>query len=295
MSIGAVLDEATSRLRLSSPTARLDAELLIAHTLGVGRAQVIARLREPLQDGAREQFMALIARREDLEPVAYLIGEREFYGLPLYVDRRVLVPRPETELLVDLAVRAARSMPREELRVADIGTGSGAIAVAVAANVPRARVYATDVSDDALDVARRNVARHRLDRRITLLRGAGLAPLPEPVDLLLTNPPYTVLAEVDENVRRHEPHLALDAGADGLTVIRELIADAPRYIAQGTMLIEIAAWQGTSAAALARAAFPCARIQVHRDLAGLDRVLEIRAVDAPSEPEVVQRGADHAP
>ena len=294
-SIGAAIDEATSRLRSSSPTPRLDAELLMAHALGAGRVQVIARLREPIPEGAREQFAALLARREELEPVAYLTGEREFYGLPLYVDRRVLVPRPETEILVELALRAGRATPRQELCVADIGTGSGAIAIAVAANLPRARVYATDVSVDALAVAQRNVVRHGLNERIKLLHGAGLAVLPEQVDLLLTNPPYTVLAEVDENVRRHEPHLALDAGSDGLAVIRELIADAPRYIDQGTMLIEIAAWQGTAAAALARAAFPRARIHVHRDLAGLDRVLEIRAADVPSGVEAAQRGAPHAP
>ncbi len=274
--IGAALAEATARLRPFSPSARLDAELLLAHVVGRGRAQVVAGIRDELSEQAREQFMALIARRADLEPIAYLIGEREFYGLPLYVDHRVLVPRPETELLVDLALRAARSAPRKDLRVADIGTGSGAIAVAVAAHLPEARVFATDVSVDALDVAKRNIRRHGLQERITLLHGSGLGVLPGPVDLLLTNPPYTVLAEVDENVRRHEPHLALDAGADGLAVIRELIADAPRYLDRGTMLIEIAAWQGPAVADLAAAAFPRAATAVHRDLAGLDRLLEIR-------------------
>ena len=282
-SVGTALMEATARLRPFSPSARLDAELLLAHVLGVGRAQVVANLRDELSEQVCEQFMALTARRADLEPVAYLTGEREFYGMMLYVDRRVLVPRPETELLVDLALRAARSAPRKELRVADIGTGSGAIALAVAAHLPEARVVATDLSIDALDVARRNIQRHGLGEQITLLHGAGLGVLPGQVDLLLSNPPYTVLAEVDENVRRHEPHLALDAGPEGLAVIRELIVDAPRYLDHGTMLIEIAAWQGPAVVDLAVGAFPGAGIAVHRDLAGLDRVLEIR-VSEMSEP-----------
>ncbi|HSH78005.1 MAG TPA: peptide chain release factor N(5)-glutamine methyltransferase [Herpetosiphonaceae bacterium] len=282
-SVGTALMEATARLRPFSPSARLDAELLLAHVLGVGRAQVVAGLREELSEQVCEQFVALTARRADLEPVAYLTGEREFYGMMLYVDRRVLVPRPETELLVDLALRAARSAPRKDLRVADIGTGSGAIAVAIAAHLPEARVLATDLSIDALDVARRNIQRHGLGERIILLHGAGLGVLPGQVDLLLSNPPYTVLAEVDENVRRHEPHLALDAGPEGLAVIRELIVDAPRYLDHGTMLIEIAAWQGPAVVDLAVAAFPGADIAVHRDLAGLDRVLEIR-VSEMSEP-----------
>lgn len=281
--VSAALAEATARLRPFSPSARLDAELLLAHVLGVGRAQVVAGLHEELSEQVCEQFTALTTRRADLEPVAYLTGEREFYGMMLYVDRRVLVPRPETELLVDLALRAARSAPRKDLRVADIGTGSGAIAVAVAAHLSEARVLATDLSIDALDVARRNIQRHGLGERITVLHGAGLGVLPGQVDLLLSNPPYTVLAEVDENVRRHEPHLALDAGPEGLAVIRELIADAPRYLNHGTMLIEIAAWQGPAVVDLAVAAFPGAAIAVHRDLAGLDRVLEIR-VSEMSEP-----------
>ena len=220
---------------------------------------------------------ALVERRAELEPVAYLTGTREFYGLPFYVDWRVLAPRPETELLVDLAIRAAQEHPsRVLLRVADIGTGSGAIAVAVAMHVPRARIFAVDLSADALEVARVNVDRHGLGDRITLLHGDGLCPLPGAVDLLLANPPYTVLAEVDENVRRHEPHLALDGGDDGLAAIRELIAAAPGYLEAGTMLIEIGARQGAAATALAQAAFPHATVTLHRDLGGLDRVLEIQ-------------------
>lgn len=275
--VGAALDAATARLRASSPTARLDAEALLAHVLQLSRAGLLARRGDALMDDAAGRFARLVARRAELEPVAYLTGEREFYGLPFTVDRRVLVPRPETELLVDLALRAAaRFSGQAEIRVADIGTGSGAIAVAVAAHLPAAHVWAVDLSEEALDVARANVARQHVAERVTLLHGNGLAPLPGPVDLLLSNPPYTVLAEVDENVRRHEPHAALDGGADGLAVIRELFAAAPRYVNHdGAVLMEIAAWQGATASAVARAAFPDAAISVHRDLAGLERVLQV--------------------
>ena len=274
--IGAALQDATSRLRNVSPTARLDAEVLLAHVLGTTRTYLIASLDEPLAQSAGERLAELVARRAALEPVAYLIGEREFYGLPLYVDRRVLVPRPETELLVDLALAASARLPSNQaLAVADIGTGSGAIAIAVAANLPQAHVWAVDLSEAALEVARANVERHGLGDRITLLHGDGLWPLPGPVDLLLSNPPYTILETIDENVRRYEPHLALDGGPGGLQVIRKLLATAPRYLKGRSLLMEIGAWQGQAVKALAAASFPDAAITIHRDLAGLDRVLEV--------------------
>jgi release factor glutamine methyltransferase len=274
--IGAALQEATSYLRIVSPTARLDAELLLAHVLRTTRTQLIARLDEPLAKRASEHLSELVIRRAELEPVAYLVGEREFYGLPLYVDPRVLVPRPETELLVELALAASARLPGDyALEVADIGTGSGAIAIAVAANLPHAHVWAVDLSEAALEVARANVERHGLGDRITLLQGDGLQPLPEPVDLLLSNPPYTMLETIDENVRRYEPHLALDGGSGGLQVIREILATAPRYLKGSTLLMEIGAWQGQAVKALAAASFPGAAITIHRDLAGLDRVLEV--------------------
>jgi release factor glutamine methyltransferase len=259
-----------------SPTARLDAEVLLAHVLQTTRTRLIASLDAPLANSAHARLDDLVARRAELEPVAYLIGEREFYGLPLYVDRRVLVPRPETEMLVDLAVAAGtRRSTNHTLEVADIGTGSGAIAIAVAANLPHAHVWAVDLSEAALEVARVNIERHGLGDRITLLQGNGLQPLPEPVDLLLSNPPYTTPETIDENVRRYEPHLALDGGSGGLQVIRELLKTAPRYLKGGTLLMEIGAWQGNVVKALAAASFPDATITIHRDLAGLDRMIEV--------------------
>lgn len=271
------LHTATKRLNSVSTTARLDAEMILAHVLGATRERILVDFNEPLASQHQERFEQDIQRRLRLEPVAYLIGEREFYGLPLRVDARVLVPRPETELLVERAIQCAREHPRwPALRVADIGTGSGAIAIAVAKHLPASRVWAVDLSSAALEVARTNIERHGLEERITLLEGDGLGVLPGSVDLLLTNPPYTILAEVDDNVRRFEPHLALDGGPDGLAIIAQLIVAAPAYLRQGVMLIEIGAWQGQDALALARAAFPQAMTQLHRDLAQHDRLLEIR-------------------
>lgn len=278
ITIARALIWATSVLRDTSPTARLDAELLLAHALGIGRARLLAEHQQPLDQGAHERFGQYITRRAALEPVAYLIGAREFYGLALYVDSRVLVPRPETELLVELALAYGRAQAARlaELRIADICTGSGCIAIALASQLPAARVSATDLSADALDVARINCARHQLGGRVTLLQGDLCAPLVGEFDLLVSNPPYTILSVIDEGVRRHEPHLALDGGPDGLSIYRRLLACAPAYLAPGgALLLEIGAEQGAAVSALAQRSFPHARIMVHRDLAGHERVVEV--------------------
>jgi release factor glutamine methyltransferase len=248
------LRDAANMLRPTSPTARLDVEMILAHVLKSTRERLLADWSEALRADDHRRFLQLLERRVAGEPVAYLIGEREFYGLRMHVDRRVLVPRPETELLVEHALRLARVHPRYPTRV-----------------------LAVDCSVDALAVARANVQQHHLADRVTLLHGMDFAPLDGPVDLLLTNPPYTILAEVDENVRRFEPAVALDGGADGLEMIERLLRSAPAYLQTGAMLVEIGAWQGQAALTLARACFPDALIRLHVDLAGLDRLLEIRA------------------
>lgn len=288
--IGHLLAEAARRLAEVSPTPRLDAELLLAHVAGWSRARLLAATNEAFDDAQAAAFAQLVVRRANLEPVAYLTGRREFYGLDLLVDARVLVPRPETELLVELALaRLQASTPPDgrPLRIADVGTGSGAIALALAAGLTAAHIpahiYATDCSAVALAVAAANRTRHRLAPHITLLQGDLLAPLPTtaaPLDLLVSNPPYTILAEIDAGVRRHEPHLALDGGADGLAVYRRLLDQAPRWFdstgAAGHLLLEIGATQAAAVVALVQAAFPAASVAVHRDLAGHARVVAAR-------------------
>ncbi|GAB4204166.1 MAG: peptide chain release factor N(5)-glutamine methyltransferase [Roseiflexaceae bacterium] len=275
MTVARALAWAGSTLAGSSPSARLDAELLLAHTLGWSRARVLAEGRIELDPAQQARFAALVDRRAALEPVAYLVGQREFYGLDFEVTPAVLVPRPETELLVERALEFARNLPAGA-QIADIGAGSGAIAVALAVHLPQARISAVDLSAEALAVAGRNAARHGVAGRVRLLQGDLLAPLDSPVDLLVSNPPYTVLAEIDEGVRRHEPHLALDGGPDGLELYRRLLAAAPPLLRPGgAVLLEIGATQAETVSALARQHFPDARVTVEQDLAGHDRVVII--------------------
>ena len=272
--VGAWLLATSAQLAASSSSPRLDAELLLAHVLGWSRARLLAERPAELSAETLARVAALVERRRNLEPIAYILGEREFYGLPLFVDRRVLVPRPETELLVELALTRARQRGGN-LRIADIGTGTGAIAIALAMHLPHASVIASDLSPEALAVAAQNLQRHGLGERVKLVQGDLLAALSEPVDLLVSNPPYTILAEIDEGVRRHEPHLALDGGGpQGLAIYERLLTAAPQYLAAGaSLLLEIGAWQGLAVRSLAQQHLPMAIVQLHHDLAGHPRVI----------------------
>ena len=241
--------------------------------LGLNRTQVLTQPERTLSAAEQAAFERLTARAAVNEPLAYILGRREFYGLSFEVNSQVLVPRPETELLVDLA-RARR--PKRAL---DVGTGSGCIAVALAVNVPDATVTALDLSPEALAVARRNAAAHGVSDRLTFVQSDLLAAL-EPAatfDLLCANLPYIDTAELSTlPVAAHEPALALDGGPGGLLVIERLLAQAPPHLAPGaTLLLEIGATQGAAAVALGRAAFPAAAVRIVRDLSDLDRVLTI--------------------
>lgn len=276
-SINSALAWASAVLRATSHTPRLDAELLLAHVLGLSRAKLIAEGRMLLAETDQASYQQLIAGRANLEPVAYLIGQREFYGLEMYVNPSVLVPRQETELLVDLALAWAQQPGmREQILIADICTGSGCIAIALAKQLPQAQLYATDISAAALELAARNRARHHVTDRIQLLEGDLLASLPQPVDLLISNPPYTIFDSIDEGVRRHEPRLALDGGPDGLEFYRRLLAAAATKLRpNAAMMFEIGADQGQAVLKLARHSFPQAQHCLHQDLAGHDRVVRI--------------------
>ena len=265
--------------------------------LGLTRAQVLARPEALLSPEQAAAFEALVARAAQGEPLAYLTGRREFCGLDFEVDARVLVPRPETELLVDRA-RAARPA-----RVLDVGTGSGCIAIALAVSLPQAVITATDLSAGALEVAARNAQRHHIDHRLNFIQSDLLAfwspdssdlrlafsaselssvtshfPLPTShFDLIAANLPYIepdVLRRLA--VSRFEPSLALDGGPGGLVLIERLLRQAPAALAPGgLLLLEIGASQGPAALELARNTFPDASASIERDLAGLDRLLVI--------------------
>jgi release factor glutamine methyltransferase len=261
---------------------RLEAEVLLAHVLGTARTVLMAHPERPLTSGQLGRYEALVRRRASNYPLPYLTGRVEFHGLEFEVTPEVLIPRPETETLVDLA------LARRPASVVDVGTGSGCIAVSLAVRLPDALVYAIDISPAALAVARRNVERHGVAERVRLMVGDVLSPRPGPVDLIVSNPPYVPTGEcasLPASIRDYEPRLALDGGPGGLRVIRRLLAQAPAVLrgpdpAQGRpgggLLIEIGAGQGKAASRLARAFFPEATVRVHRDLVGRDRVLEVQ-------------------
>ena len=252
---------------------RLDAEVLLAHVLRTDRLSLYTRFDQPLVRAELDAYRDLVRRRLKGEPVAYLTGRKEFWSLGLAVDPRVLIPRPETELVVEAALEMTRDAPPGIL--ADVGTGSGAIALALKKERPAWRVLATDISAPALDVARANAA--RLGLAIELLEGDLLAPLAPfaPLDLIACNPPYLGDAELPSlmpDVRDHEPRVALTPGADALGLIRRVVADAPALLRpDAALVLEIAAGLGDGVRALL-AEHGFVGITVRRDYAGHDRV-----------------------
>ncbi|HEX5137460.1 MAG TPA: peptide chain release factor N(5)-glutamine methyltransferase [Planctomycetota bacterium] len=269
MTVQEILGRATKRLRESAIlSARLEAELLLAHALRVRRLDLHAAGARTLVPAELSAYEALLDRRARGEPVAYLTGRREFYSLELEVTSDVLVPRPETEMLVDrvLALRPGRLL--------DLGTGSGCVAVACAAHLKGCSVTATDVSAKALAVARRNAERH--GARVRFLEGDlyGALPEGERFDVIASNPPYVRAAEA-ARVATHEPLLALDGGPEGLSLLARVIEGAPgRLEPEGTLLCEIGEDQEAAALRLAEGRFASA--EVERDLAGNPRMLRAR-------------------
>jgi release factor glutamine methyltransferase len=267
----------------------LDAQVLLAHVLGTDRAALLAHPERILTPAQAAAYRALVERGAAGVPLPYLTGHQAFYDLDLIVTSEVLIPRPETEHLIETALAWAhkRSLTPQSsphrgvgLRIVDVGTGSGAIAVTLAKHLPGARVCAIDLSAAALEVARQNAARYDLEQRIEWKVGDLLTPLVEEgqqVDLIAANLPYIVHKDLASlAVARHEPQLALDGGPDGLDLIRRLLVQAPRVLAEeGLLLLEIGAGQGEQVCDLARAALPGAQARILFDYAGLDRVVSI--------------------
>ena len=258
--------------------APLESELLLRHALNIGRVQLYQDLNRELRPEQDEAFRQLIQRRLKGEPSAYITGHREFYGIDFHVDRRVLTPRPESELLVEKAIDMAQTRPISS--IADIGTGSGAIAVSLALNLPEAKIYATDISAAALEVALINCQQHGVADRVYLLRGDMLEPLPEPVDLIVANLPYVKPVDMPRTQAeplRFEPPLALNGGEDGLEKIYKLCQQAADKLnPQGCLLLEIGQGQQEAVADLLANLFPRAQIEVTPDLAGIERVVSLR-------------------
>ncbi len=291
--IGELLSAAVERLRSAgSDTPRLDAELLLARAVGADRTGIIAHPEIEVGPGAAAAFAADVDRRATGEPVAYIRGVKEFHGIALATDERALIPRPETELIVDTAVdeviarlgRGAAARQGSRIRVVDIGTGTGAIAIALAVSLRRRRlleaveILATDVSRDAAALARENAAAHGLLDVVRVEVADLLPPIAGSFAIVLANLPYIPSATVDVlgGSADHEPRLALDGGADGLDLVRRLLGILPDVLEPGGVaFLEIGADQATAALEAARVALPYAAAAVLPDLAGRSRVLRV--------------------
>src|SRR6266446_3074556 len=270
--------------RHGQTSALLDAQVLLGHVLHVERATLYTYPQRVLTTEQEQQFLTLIERREHGEPVAYLTGHKEFYGLDFFVDPRVLIPRPETELLVETALDITQSMlgNGRAPMIADIGTGCGAIPIALAVQEPRLPyVYASDISAEALDVAHLNAQRHHVEQRLRLLQGDLLAPLPEPIDILTANLPYVGTDEMDllaPDVRAYEPHLALFNSPQGLDLLYRLLTEAKQsdiLVRGAVVLLEIGYQQREPLTRFIHALWPQATVTSKKDYAGWDRMLQI--------------------
>ena len=256
--------------------ASIEGEILLRHVLGITRAQLFASLDDDISAARFDDFMQLVARRATGEPTAYITGHREFYGLDFTVNPHVLIPRPETELLVEKAIALCHKHGYSA--IADVGTGCGAIAVALAVNLPSVQIYATDVSSEALEVARQNCMKHGTADRITLLKGDLLKPLPEPVDLILANLPYVKAADIPvKGPLSFEPQLALNGGEKGLEKIRSLCSQVKKKLKdKASLLLEIGQGQAEEAVNILHGVFPQASIDIEKDLSGINRVVCLR-------------------
>jgi release factor glutamine methyltransferase len=270
--------------RLLSPVSDepgVDAELLLRHVLHFDRGQLYRRLTEPLDSQFEGPYRSLLRRCAAHEPTPYILGHKEFFALDFEVTPAAIIPRPETEILIEEAIAFVQARPADEIvTIADVGTGCGAIAVSLAHLLPSAQLIAIDASADALALARRNADHHPSAQPIRFLQGDLLEPVDPPLDLILANLPYIPTAEwaqLPPEIREREPRQGLDGGPDGLRQIARLLAMAPPYLAEnGSIVLEVGDEQGSAATTLALEAFPESQVRIEKDLAGLDRVLVIR-------------------
>jgi release factor glutamine methyltransferase len=281
--IGETLESLMVRLEKKSDLPGLDVQVLMAHLLDRPRSWVVAHAEMPLQGDQFDALMGLVGRLETGEPLPYILGHWEFYHLEFEVNPDVLIPRPETELLVERAIAWLSKLHPGgmELKGIDVGTGCGCIAISIAFNIPGFHILATDISSGALNVARRNARKLIPTNPITFLEAdlfAGLA-ISDRFSLIAANPPYIPTPTLHQiPVYGREPTLALDGGPDGMKVIRRLLQEAPkRLLPGGLLLMEIEASQGSAVLSMASHVFPKAQIRLHKDLAGHDRLLEVQA------------------
>ena len=262
------------------PDARLEAEVLVMSVLRMPRQAIFAEQEREVSEQQQVALDELLKRRYTREPLAYILGQREFYGINVVLTPAVLIPRPESEGLVEHALfMAMMGMESTDLTIADVGTGSGAIAINLAMHLPMGRIFAVDISDSVLDVAAYNIRAHGVGDRVSLAIGDLLDAVPEPLDLIVANLPYIPtdrISTLQPEVQK-EPVLALDGGADGLDLIRRLLVQAENKLkSHGIILLEMDPDQVPVVAELALQHFPKGSTDVEQDLAGMDRILVIR-------------------
>jgi release factor glutamine methyltransferase len=276
------LQSATQTLsRAGIADASVEAELLLGHILGMSKTQLYTGPERVLTSVETEHLWNLVRRRLAHEPAAYILGHCEFYGIDFYIDSHTLIPRPETELLVEEAVELAERISQggKQITIADIGTGCGAIAVSLALALPQAKIYATDISGSALRVAGINCQRSAVSSRVELLQGNLLEPLPRPVDMIVANLPYIRSCEfrdLSPEIRDYEPTMALAGGEDGLDIIQQMLEQVPGKLSHGAcFLLEIGQGQGGMITSLIKRYFPQANIELVFDLGGIERIVKV--------------------
>jgi len=276
-----LLTTTRSLLRAGFADAPVEAELLVGHVLGMSKTQLYTQPEKVLTSAEMDELRAVMQRRLAHEPIAYILGHCEFYGIDFYIDSRAFIPRPETELLVEKATELARRICQKgtEISIADVGTGCGAIAVSLALALPQASIYATDISASALQVAKVNCERHGVHGRVRLLQGNLLEPLPEPVGMIVANLPYVADCQfpgLSPEIREYEPTVALAGGKDGLDRLRQMLEQVPGRLNQrGCLVLEIGEGQGNRVTSLIKDSFPEANMQLFCDLGGIERVVVV--------------------
>jgi release factor glutamine methyltransferase len=260
----------------------IEARILLGHATNLSPVQMYTEPEQTLSREEENKLEKLVGRRLQHEPTAYILKRREFYGIDFYVDSRVLIPRPETEVLVDAALEFARSRSNHLTRpllVADIGTGCGAIAISLALNLPGSKVYATDLSSSALEVARLNCVHHKVAEQVTLLPGDLLQPLPEPVDLVVANLPYirnSELPNLSPEIAKFEPRMAIDGGRSGMDCIRQLLEQVKERVNfGGCLLLEMGQNQEEDMGQLVHTHLKEVNFRFIADFNGINRVVKI--------------------
>ena len=261
----------------------VEAELLLRYAVGISKTQLYTEPGRILTPAEADRLREFTQRRLHREPTAYILKHREFYGIDFYIDQRVLIPRPETELLVEKAIESAsRYFPNKNLTIADVGTGSGVIAITLALALSQAKIYATDVSTESLEVADMNCHIHQVNDQVELLHGNLLKPVPENVDMIVTNLPYirdSELKTLSPEIVNFEPIIALTGGEDGLDRVRSLLAQIPGKICpRGCLLMEIGQGQAQAVTSLIRSYFAEAGIEIFPDSSNIDRVVRVSLV-----------------